>query len=311
MNKMVNDTTTLNGALMELGDTMASNLNTKGVQTSSSDGLTTLANKILDIEQKSDMVILYSHKKILSFADEDSVTFIAVLSTLQTGQTVALYDEYDNFLGNMTDNDDGTYSYEYISAGIGNVGFYAKWGSIQSENYIIWDVSLTSSNMSISNDGNKITLKNDVTGYAETQINNLNNVPPTDMVIEFDSYAPNQTRNSESIGLCVYGDSNTRTFILHNQNEFGNKELTWADYGPIGYQRYDIELKERWLHNKFIFQNNSMTYELYYGDTLLASKGFNLNSALLNSNNFSYTFICPWTANGERYIKNFKITNLS
>ena len=46
---MTNDTSTLNGALQELGETMAANLVTKGVQASASDGLTTLAGKILDI----------------------------------------------------------------------------------------------------------------------------------------------------------------------------------------------------------------------------------------------------------------------
>lgn len=46
---MVNDTTTLNGALSELGETMAANITTKGVSASASDGLTTLANKILQI----------------------------------------------------------------------------------------------------------------------------------------------------------------------------------------------------------------------------------------------------------------------
>lgn len=46
-----NDTTTLNGALTELGETLAENLETMGVTASASDGLTTLANAILDIEQ--------------------------------------------------------------------------------------------------------------------------------------------------------------------------------------------------------------------------------------------------------------------
>ena len=45
-----NDTSTLNGALQELGETMANNLVTQGVQASASDGLTTLAGKILDIQ---------------------------------------------------------------------------------------------------------------------------------------------------------------------------------------------------------------------------------------------------------------------
>ena len=44
-----NDTTTLNGALSELGETLATNITAKGVSASASDGLTTLANKVLQI----------------------------------------------------------------------------------------------------------------------------------------------------------------------------------------------------------------------------------------------------------------------
>lgn len=47
---MVNDTTTLNGALTELGETMATNISAKGVTASASDGLTTLAGKISQIQ---------------------------------------------------------------------------------------------------------------------------------------------------------------------------------------------------------------------------------------------------------------------
>ena len=46
---MTNDTTTLNGALNELGETLAENLTEKGVTADASEGLTTLANKIKDI----------------------------------------------------------------------------------------------------------------------------------------------------------------------------------------------------------------------------------------------------------------------
>lgn len=48
---MPNDTTTLNGALSQLGETMATNLTAKGVTASASDGLTTLAGKIATISQ--------------------------------------------------------------------------------------------------------------------------------------------------------------------------------------------------------------------------------------------------------------------
>lgn len=50
---MANDTTTLNGSLQQLGETMATNLTTKGVTASPSDGLTTLAGKILSIQTGS------------------------------------------------------------------------------------------------------------------------------------------------------------------------------------------------------------------------------------------------------------------
>lgn len=47
-----NDTTTLNGALETLGETLADNLTTMGItNVDASDGLTTLANAILDIKQ--------------------------------------------------------------------------------------------------------------------------------------------------------------------------------------------------------------------------------------------------------------------
>lgn len=44
-----NDINTLNGALSELGETLATNITAKGVSASASDGLTTLAGKILQI----------------------------------------------------------------------------------------------------------------------------------------------------------------------------------------------------------------------------------------------------------------------
>ena len=61
-----NDTTTLNGALETLGETLADNLTTMGVtDVDANDGLTTLARKILDIEQSG------SEQEIVSF---DNIT---------------------------------------------------------------------------------------------------------------------------------------------------------------------------------------------------------------------------------------------
>ena len=47
---MVNDTTTLNGSLQQLGENLATNITSKGVSASANDGLTTLASKISQIQ---------------------------------------------------------------------------------------------------------------------------------------------------------------------------------------------------------------------------------------------------------------------
>ena len=50
MIRIVNDTSTLNGSLAQLGETLATNITAKGVTASASDGLTTLASKISQIQ---------------------------------------------------------------------------------------------------------------------------------------------------------------------------------------------------------------------------------------------------------------------
>ena len=50
---MVNDITTLNGSLSQLGETLATNITTKGVSADADEGLTTLAGKILSIPSGS------------------------------------------------------------------------------------------------------------------------------------------------------------------------------------------------------------------------------------------------------------------
>lgn len=84
-------------------------------------------------------VELTASKSILSHTNSETSILTATLSTAQTGQVVELYDENDNYIADMTDNEDGTYSYTYHSQGAGNIGFYAKWGMILSETYDIKD----------------------------------------------------------------------------------------------------------------------------------------------------------------------------
>lgn len=105
---MTNDTTTLNGALQELGETMAANLTQQGVTSSASEGLTTLAGKILDIQTGGG-----SCYKI-EFS-EDSYTAVGGSATLEiflqenyqpkSGATVTVTGSDSSLYSGITNND--------------------------------------------------------------------------------------------------------------------------------------------------------------------------------------------------------------
>ena len=138
---MPNDTTTLNGALQELGKTMASNLVTKGVSgATASDGLTTLAGKILNVPSGGGVSLTTS---ILLTSDkvstEDDATLTCLLSAeyndptsadmdmkgVIKNATVTIKDGNDNTIGTcITDSDGiGTYNVSISST----TTFYATF----------------------------------------------------------------------------------------------------------------------------------------------------------------------------------------
>ena len=84
---------------------------------------------------------LSSNKSILSYADSDSCTLTATYTGASvTGKTVKLYKASDDSeITTMTDNNDGTYTATYNSAGVGDISFYAKVGTLVSETYEVID----------------------------------------------------------------------------------------------------------------------------------------------------------------------------
>ena len=109
---MTNDTSNLNGALQELGATMAANLTQQGVTSSASEGLTTLAGKILDIQTGG------SCYKI-EFS-EDSYTAVGGSATLE----IYLQENYQPKSGatvTVVGSDSSLYSGITNSAGVAEV----------------------------------------------------------------------------------------------------------------------------------------------------------------------------------------------
>ena len=105
---MTNDTSTLNGALMELGETMAANLTSKGVTASANDGLTTLAGKILDISTGGGGSCYHVNftNNSLTYSDW-SFTSNGHVATLE----VYLQNQYQAYPGQTVTLSDGTNTY--------------------------------------------------------------------------------------------------------------------------------------------------------------------------------------------------------
>ena len=134
---MTNDTTTLNGALTELGETLADNLVSMGVlDAEAGDGLTTLAGKILDIEpsiggldldtaitlSSSSASISYGQSVVLTSkltASYDDETLVNVdLSGVLTGATVLFKEGNTTVATGITDvNGVATATVSSLSAG--------------------------------------------------------------------------------------------------------------------------------------------------------------------------------------------------
>ena len=159
--KITNDTSTLNGALTELGETMASNLVAMGVTgASASDGLTTLAGKILDIEPSVGGLDLTSEMSLSASSNSislgQSVVLTATLTANYDDETLVNVDLHgylqgatvsfkngDTVIDTATTDVNGVASYTYTPSSAGTLSLTAVFAG--TDNFS----SATSSSVSV------------------------------------------------------------------------------------------------------------------------------------------------------------------
>ena len=149
----------LNSSLQTLGQLMATNLQSKGVTANASDGLTTLANKILQVESTpiGYNLELTSDKNILSFYDNESCTLTATLLD-NNGNGVSgeeiVFKSNGGVLGTITTGDNGVAQYTYQSTGVGDVTITAEGMNLTKtlgiEDCIIANVNASYTGTSVS-----------------------------------------------------------------------------------------------------------------------------------------------------------------
>lgn len=125
------DEMSLNSSLQTLGQLMATNLQSKGVTANASDGLTTLANKILQVGPTpiGYNLELTSDKNILSFYDNDNCTLTATLLDSNgngvSGEEI-VFKANGGVLGTVITGDNGVAQCTYQSTGVGDVTITAE-----------------------------------------------------------------------------------------------------------------------------------------------------------------------------------------
>lgn len=261
----------LNNSLQTLGQLMATNLQSKGVTANASDGLTTLANKILQVESTpiGPNLKLTSDKNILSFYDHEYCVLTATLLD-NNGNGVSgeeiIFKANGGVLDTVITNDNGVAQCTYQSTGVGDVTITAEGMALQGT-YSIEDCILANVNASYT--GTSILDKVYSLGYDE--IADLSNVD-----FEF-SFKFHQTDYGCDVCLGASSEftvspikSNYRIFIGNSGNgntRYGYRTTSTVNTG--GPTSGEVSLNT--THNMKIVKEGTH-FNYYLNDRLLGSE---------------------------------------
>lgn len=260
----------LNSSLQTLGQLMATNLQSKGVTANANDGLTTLANKILQVESTPiDNLKLTSDKNILSFYDNEYCVLTATLLDSNgngvSGEEI-IFKANGGVLGTVITGDNGVAQCTYQSTGVGDVTITAECMALQGT-CSIEDCILANVNASYTGTSTSDTVYS--LGYDE--ITDLSNVD-----FEF-SFKFHQTSYGCDVCLGASSEfsvspikSNYRIFIGNSgsgNTRCGYRSTSTSNIG--GSTSGEVSLNT--THNMKIVKEGDF-FKYYFNDKLLGSK---------------------------------------
>ncbi len=266
---MVNDTTTLNGALQELGETLASNLSDIGLTANASNGLTTLANKINNIKN----ITLFMDSNPIERGNTSTiyVSLPRYIDSSISNQSVVLKKTDGTTFTTLTTDKKGIAKYTYTANGDGATNIYATWNTLTSpteklEDCLFWDDCTTDRHTeygvrtnysSVAYDSNNEVLNVTIltTNYGHIQKTGLLNdikgktvtfsadVVPTNCEVRFEFYPKGSMTNPsdwvstastiEVKNIEVPSDATNGFFRLRTQNQTTGSSFTVKNFKVI------------------------------------------------------------------------------
>lgn len=336
---MVNDTTTLNGALTELGETMADNLVAKGVSASASDGLTTLAGKILDIQTGGSCYHI-------EFS-EASYTAVGGSATLE----VYLQENYAPKSGasvTVTGTDSSTYTATTNNSGVAsvtvtginaNTTFTATYQgatatcTVTAQTYLFYDACDSASGL--SNYGSAIslgsystaTLSYDSTMNAYKLTSNSSDVKfvpitaldgLTEFKLTMEWYQPTASNHSSTAVEPVVGTTTKAglCYTFFNDNTgFVRQRYSGGKWRSNDTLVSGIAYRDEWLKIELTIEDTSVTMKAYRmnSDTPFATESYtltNISSDYSTASNRRYGLGIGYANNSYGYYRNIKAEEL-
>ena len=273
---MVNDTNTLNGALMELGETLATNLSDMGVDANTNNGLTTLAGKILDINNFRNGLFIKTNDDITQTGDTFWVIAIPlndnkILS--EAYETVDFYLNENTLIESVTTDDWGVAETSFIGAGLGACTIHAEYNGEESERINFFDyIKYDKGTLSDHNDNVWIST-NLITRYDEYSI-----ITSTSNALSYISISGNIV-----IEVDVMTDQSLTAQLGRISIGTSTSLLTFS-LNALGLTR------EEWHHLKIEINNNYCTISNTENTNTVEGDvtGFNRFGLRMNANNQTY-----------------------
>ena len=331
---MVNDTTTLNGALAELGETMAANLTQQGVTSSPSEGLTTLAGKILDIqtgggscyhiEFSEDSYVATGGSATLEIMLQENYAPKSGATVTVTGSDSSLYTGITDSTGlatvtvSVSSTTTFTCSYSNVSdtatVTVSQYIFYDDASVDNSSQYTSYSIQNTSGKVNIawnSTEQAYAITNNTTSGRALLQFGDTllqNNVRiSADIKLGGTSYKQNgmlafidkDSRTTYSVAGWVQGQKYYRLTEFNGTSELQTTpNSTWSSLSTSDYN-----------HHELVYSNGVVTYTI----TTPASQTKTVSLTLQQSNYVGGKlglFVELFSSATHCYIKNIKVEAL-
>lgn len=325
---MVNDVNTLNGALQELGETLAANLEEKGVSASASDGLTTLANKVLDIQTGGSCYHLALSDNTITTTGTFTITAtlqqnyeplpnVVVSFTGGASTVTATTDANGVATATVTFTTSGTLtaSYQNVSdtctVTVQSYLFYDDASVDNSSLYTSYAIQGTSGKVNIAHNSSEsayVITNNTTRGRALLQFGDTllqNNIKiSADIKLGGTSYKQNgmlafidkDSQSTYSLAGWVQGQKYYRLVEFNGTSELQTtSNTTWSNLSTSDYN-----------HHELVYQNGVVTYTV----TTPSSQTKTVSLTLQKSNYVSGKlglFVEVFSSVTHCYIKNIKV----